>query len=317
MQGLPPGGIVNVVREDPQRRGLLFAGTEQAVYVSFDDGDSWQSAADQHARDVDPRPRDQGRRSRRRHARARLLDPRRHQPAPADHAGHRQGGRVPVPPVDRVAVPLEPEHRYAAAARRAGGAQSARRRDDQLPARTGHREASVTLEIVETVTGEVIRRYSSDDPEDPPVPDRNMPDYWIRPPQRLATTPGLHRFVWDVRYAPPAVERVHVSDRGHRREHAQGAARDVGGAGHVSGAPDGRRKDAPTGRRGANGSASADVVSRPRAAVQAVEVARRHDAAARPGEGRGQQDARRIERSACGAASGDARPHSSRRARPS
>ena len=34
---------VNVVREDPQRKGLLFAGTERAVYVSFDDGDNWQS----------------------------------------------------------------------------------------------------------------------------------------------------------------------------------------------------------------------------------------------------------------------------------
>ena len=37
--GIPDGGIINVVREDPQRRGLLFAGSEQAVYVSFDDGD--------------------------------------------------------------------------------------------------------------------------------------------------------------------------------------------------------------------------------------------------------------------------------------
>ena len=41
--GIPDGGIVNVVREDPKRRGLLFAGTEQAVYVSFDDGEHWQS----------------------------------------------------------------------------------------------------------------------------------------------------------------------------------------------------------------------------------------------------------------------------------
>jgi hypothetical protein len=34
---------VNSVREDPKRKGLLFAGTERAVYVSFDDGDHWQS----------------------------------------------------------------------------------------------------------------------------------------------------------------------------------------------------------------------------------------------------------------------------------
>ena len=36
---------------------------------------------------------------------------------------------------------------------------------------------------------------------------RNIPDYWIRPAQRLLATAGLHRFVWDVRYAPPAVDR--------------------------------------------------------------------------------------------------------------
>ncbi len=40
--GLPADGYVHVVREDPQRRGLLFAGTEKGVFVSFDDGDHWQ-----------------------------------------------------------------------------------------------------------------------------------------------------------------------------------------------------------------------------------------------------------------------------------
>ncbi|MDE2346002.1 MAG: hypothetical protein KGL13_06005, partial [Gammaproteobacteria bacterium] len=45
--GLPThqatGGCVRVVREDPHKQGLLFAGTESSVYVSFDDGDHWQS----------------------------------------------------------------------------------------------------------------------------------------------------------------------------------------------------------------------------------------------------------------------------------
>jgi len=40
--GIPNGETVNAVREDPRRKGLLFAGTERAVYVSFDDGASWQ-----------------------------------------------------------------------------------------------------------------------------------------------------------------------------------------------------------------------------------------------------------------------------------
>jgi photosystem II stability/assembly factor-like uncharacterized protein len=41
--GIPDAGIVNVVREDPKAPGLLFAGTEREVYVSFDDGEHWQS----------------------------------------------------------------------------------------------------------------------------------------------------------------------------------------------------------------------------------------------------------------------------------
>jgi len=39
----PTGSFVNVVREDPKQKGLLFCGTETTVYVSFDDGDHWQS----------------------------------------------------------------------------------------------------------------------------------------------------------------------------------------------------------------------------------------------------------------------------------
>ena len=41
--GLPDFGPVDTVREDPVRKGLLFAGTENSVWVSFDDGDHWQS----------------------------------------------------------------------------------------------------------------------------------------------------------------------------------------------------------------------------------------------------------------------------------
>ncbi len=40
--GLPEGVYVHVVREDPERQGLLFAGTERGAFVSFDDGDHWQ-----------------------------------------------------------------------------------------------------------------------------------------------------------------------------------------------------------------------------------------------------------------------------------
>jgi len=50
-----------------------------------------------------------------------------------------------------------------------------------------------------------VRRYSSDDAPEPPVEGRNIPDYWIRPPQQLSAAAGSHRFVWDLRHARPAV----------------------------------------------------------------------------------------------------------------
>src|SRR6202008_1793292 len=40
--GLPRGVYVHVVKEDPLRRGLLVAGTERGIHISFDDGDNWQ-----------------------------------------------------------------------------------------------------------------------------------------------------------------------------------------------------------------------------------------------------------------------------------
>ena len=41
--GIPDGGATSAIREDPKRKGLLYAGSETQVYVSFDDGDHWQS----------------------------------------------------------------------------------------------------------------------------------------------------------------------------------------------------------------------------------------------------------------------------------
>ena len=65
-KGIPDGQTVNVVREDPKRKGLLFAGTERAVYVSFDDGENWQSLRLEYAGDFRSGSDHQGRRPRRR-----------------------------------------------------------------------------------------------------------------------------------------------------------------------------------------------------------------------------------------------------------
>jgi hypothetical protein len=59
----------------------------------------------------------------------------------------------------------------------------------------------VSLEIKDE-TGQVVRRYSSADPLPTPNPSLAIPSYWLRPPQKLAADPGMHRFLWDLRYAP-------------------------------------------------------------------------------------------------------------------
>jgi hypothetical protein len=43
VNGIPENDFPRVIREDPKRRGLLYVGTEHGVYVSFNDGASWQS----------------------------------------------------------------------------------------------------------------------------------------------------------------------------------------------------------------------------------------------------------------------------------
>ncbi len=201
--GIPDGGIINVVREDPQRRGLLFAGSEQAVYVSFDDGARWQSlrvnmpatsirdlvikgddlVAGTHGRgfwildDITP--------LRQLPEVTLSAGPHLFAPQEALRVRWNMNTDTPLPP-EEPAGQNPPDgailHYW-------------------LPAET---TGPVTLELLDG-TGAVVRRYSSDDPPEPLVEGRNMPDYWIRPHQPLARTRGLHRFVWDLRHEPPAV----------------------------------------------------------------------------------------------------------------
>ncbi|HEX9691037.1 MAG TPA: glycosyl hydrolase [Gemmatimonadales bacterium] len=203
--GIPDGGIVNVVREDPVRRGLLFAGTEQAVYVSFDDGDHWQSLRNDmpatsirdlvikdddlvvgtHGRgfwildDITPLRQINANDL----ARSAVL----FAPQQAWRFDWNKYTDTPLPP-DEPAGENPPDgaviNYYL-----------------QGPAR-----GAVTLEIW-TEQGEVVRRYSSADAPEPPLEGQNVPDYWPRPPQVLSDDAGLHRFVWDLRYARPAVLR--------------------------------------------------------------------------------------------------------------
>ncbi|MFN8092794.1 MAG: glycoside hydrolase [Vicinamibacteria bacterium] len=199
--GIPDGeGIVNTVREDPVRRGLLYAGTERQVWVSFDDGDRWQPlrlnmpatsirdlvvkgddlVAGTHGRgfwildDVTP--------LRQVDAAALAAPARLFAPPSAFRFRSNKNTDTPLPP-DEPAAPNPPEgvvvsYHLAAEAQK------------------------VVLEALDA-TGRVVRRFASDDPVEPPVEGRNIPDYWLRPPQRLSAAAGLHRFAWDLRETTP------------------------------------------------------------------------------------------------------------------
>jgi hypothetical protein len=61
----------------------------------------------------------------------------------------------------------------------------------------------VVLEILNPA-GDSIRRFSSDDKVTPVDPNTlDIPAFWVRTPPVLSATRGMHRWVWDLRPAPP------------------------------------------------------------------------------------------------------------------
>jgi len=201
--GIPDNEVVNSVREDPVRRGLLFAGTERAVYFSLDDGDHWQplrlnmpatSIRDLVIHDDDIVVGTHGRSfwilddltplrqldSRTTSASSFLFKPKLTYRFRRD-----KWTDTPLPPE-------EPAGKNAP-----DGAI--------IHYHLGSAATSpVVLEIVDAA-GRVVRTFSSADSIEAIEPDLNVPTYWIRPPQRVSTDAGTHRFVWDLHYAPPEV----------------------------------------------------------------------------------------------------------------
>lgn len=198
--GLPQNENVNVVREDPERKGLLFAGTERAVHVSFDDGESWQSLrlnmAASSVRDLIIKGDDLCVGT---HGRGFwILD--NITPLRQIYAKTAKSAAVLFRPQTAMRVrwnmntdtPLPPE--VPAGENPPDGAMI-----DYFLA-TGV-SGAVTLEIKDEA-GKLVRRYSSADPVPTPDPMLGIPSYWLRAPQRLAAEPGMHRFLWDMRYGP-------------------------------------------------------------------------------------------------------------------
>jgi photosystem II stability/assembly factor-like uncharacterized protein len=218
-------GYVHVVRPDPVRRGLLYAGTETGVWVSFDDGERWQPlqldlpavsvrdlavkgddlVAATHGRgfwildDVTPL----------RQAEPRLASAPAHlfSPAPAFRLRRSVNADTPLPP------------ETPAGANPPAGAIL----DYVLGTDTA---GEVTLEILDPRGGRVRffssraaeRRASASDGLDDPMQKaiekaaetESFRADWLRPASPLPATAGMHRFVWDLRYPPPPALHYHA-----------------------------------------------------------------------------------------------------------
>jgi len=201
---LPSGAFLRVVRADPKRRGLLFAGTESGVYVSFDDGDNWQSLMlnlpTTQFRDIAIHDNDlivgtYGRG-------IWVLD---------DFAVLRQlstavatepGGAHLFKPSDAVRVrrnvnyntpfpkeePQAPNPPQGALIYYSLGARAS---------------ADIAIDVLDA-SGNVVRHLTSAAPR--PVREAArapMESFWLAQPSALPTNIGLNRATWDLRYDPP------------------------------------------------------------------------------------------------------------------
>jgi photosystem II stability/assembly factor-like uncharacterized protein len=202
--GLADNASVDTIREDPVRRGLLFAGTENAVWVSFDDGDRWQSLQlnlpHTSMRDLWVHENDLIVAT---HGRSFwILD---------DIAPLRQIGEATASAAVHVFNP-SPAYRV----RRSTNTDTPLPVDE--PAGENPPDGAVidyfleqpatgplTLEILDT-QGKLVRRYSSaDQPEatQAELEKQLIPLYWLRATRTLSAGPGMHRWIWDLRYPPP------------------------------------------------------------------------------------------------------------------
>jgi photosystem II stability/assembly factor-like uncharacterized protein len=203
-KGIPDGGASNVVREDPERQGLLFAGTEGSVYVSLDDGDDWQplqlnlphtSMRDLATHGDDLIVATHGRSfwilddiTPLRQWNAEIAKESAHLFAP-ETAIRFRWNRNPD-------TPLPPE--FPAGKNPPDGAII----DYYLASPSRN---PVTVEVLDQ-QNRVVRRYSSTDKPEPMegiARENPIPMYWVRPMPILSREAGMHRFVWDMHYAPP------------------------------------------------------------------------------------------------------------------
>jgi photosystem II stability/assembly factor-like uncharacterized protein len=204
--GLPDFGPVDTVREDSVRKGLLFAGTENSVWVSFDDGDHWQSLQLNlphtsmrdlwiHENDLIVATHGRGfwilddiaplrEASTEFASSAHLFGP-----ADAYRVQRDTNTDTPIPPDEPMAA-NPPEGAII---------------DYYLPSAA----SSVKIEILDG-QNKVVRSFSNTDKidiTDEELQKQLIPLYWVRPQRRLSTEAGMHRWTWNLHYSAPSSSR--------------------------------------------------------------------------------------------------------------
>jgi hypothetical protein len=200
----PSGGFARVIREDPKRRGLLFTGTESGMFVSFDDGDHWQSLLQNlpntSYRDIAIRGNDlvvatYGRGiwvlddiSTLRQLTPVIATAPLHLFAPGDVTRLRRNVNADTPFPPEVPQALNPPDGVIV---------------DYWLAQPAH---DVALDVLDA-SGNVVRHLSSAPVA--PVTEAARPphpNFWLASPAPLPTAAGTNRVSWDLRYDdPPAV----------------------------------------------------------------------------------------------------------------
>jgi photosystem II stability/assembly factor-like uncharacterized protein len=195
--GIPDNAFTRVIREDPNRRGLLYAGTETGMYISFNDGESWQSFQLNlpvvpitdlavHKRDKDLVIATQGRSFW-------ILD---------DLTVLHQW-KDTVAAADVHLFKPEESYRMPGGSFRGGGAASI---GENPPAGAtiwfylkDKPKGDITLEILDA-TGKPVKKFSSRAPEPSAAPAAGGGRRGGGGPARVPAEKGLNRFAWDLRY---------------------------------------------------------------------------------------------------------------------
>ena len=199
--GIPDGGVVNAVREDPIRKGLLYAGTEQAVYFSIDDGEHWQSLRlNMPATSI------------------RDLVVKNDDIVVGTH-GRSFWILDDITPLRQITNEIAAADAHLFAPQTAYRVRRSLNTDTPIPPEEPMGQnppdgaiinyflksdtSEVTLEIFDEAN-KLIRRYSSNDkPEIIDEKSQAYPTYWFRPARVLRAKSGMQRWTWDLRFAPP------------------------------------------------------------------------------------------------------------------